>query len=1208
MAKSGSKREQLLFPIAVVAVGALSALAGLGGGEYALVWPPAGLLVAAVVLRGMSAWPGAWIGSFLLFLGLEAENSFTPAAFGGAAVAATVATLHAVIAASLSRRIFGRGAPAFHTGSDFLAFGALTGPVAALVHPAAAWALGDSFQPTFLVQTWVAHSLGTWVVAPLCFCAFAEPRSLWAPRRMAVGVAVPALLMVVGVSVALLRAREASLDEHELDRLGSTIHDRIEARAQSILSVTELLAAAVTTENEPRRATFAELAKGVLEGHPEVRALEWSPRVPHDALAQVKAKAEAEGLSGFDIFEKDPKGMRGPVARREAYFPVYFTEPLAGNERAVGYDLGSEPIRASALQAAISGARPHLTAPIVLVQETGSSSGVLLFVPARGGVVLAVLRLDDLVHHALSATSTAGLTVSVRDSEGGLLYGSEPEAGALQPPFSSRATDFGGRTWTVAVQPSPTFFTKPGTRIANWALLVGLLASVMQVAYLMLSTDRNSQIGALVAARTNALRTRESLLRTVIDSELQCVAFVSATGELTRLNRAALALFQATTEADLAGLRLADFLMEESRVEAEEMLAGTLRGESKTLAAEFRGLQGKRSWVDLRAEPIRDGEGLVTSVLCLGRDMTQQHQSDIQLVLAAGVFSSAQEGIAVLDPTGRIIDVNPTYCEITGFERDELIGSRRRFHRSSRHRNDFYTAMDESVVNTGRWRGEVWNLKQSGEPYAERLTISVLRDERGAVAHHVHLLTDVTESRRQQDVLEWMAHYDPLTHLPNRTLLGQRFNEAATATARTNGSIAICFLDLDGFKPVNDQYGHDLGDRLLTAVAGRFGSFMRTSDTVSRHGGDEFILLLSELESKESATQIVTRLHVALGRPYWIDGHEIRVTASSGLALWPADADDLDGLVRLADQAHYRAKHAGKNCFRWSETDGEPSDSEAAKRRSALEFALRNGQLCLYAQPKVDMVQGTVVGAEALIRWNHPERGVLPPGDFLGESVGTDLELEIGNWVFDEAYRILEGWAAAGLSIPLAVNVSARQVLSPGFVAGLEARQAAHPQLPKSRLEMELLEANGLGDVKTLHEILGHCQAYLRIPVALDDFGTGDNSLLHLRTFTPNFVKIERAFVSELNQGTDDRMLIAWLVKLANVFGCTLIAEGVETIDLGLALIDLGCNVGQGYGIGRPMPPHEFVAWTAAYRAPREWTAPAGKAPRPTVPDLTEAN
>ena len=1208
MAKTGVKKELLLFPLAVVAVGALCTLAGLRGGEYGPVWPPAGLLVASVVLWGRSAWAGAWIGSFLLFLTLEGQDWFTLAAAGRAAVAATVATVHAVLAAWLSRRAFGRGAPPFHRAGDFLAFSALVGPLASLVHPVAAMALGESFEPTFLVQMWLAHSLGTVVVVPLCFCVFAEPRSLWSPRRAAIGVPVPALLLVVGTSFFFLRGLELARDESALDRLASTIHGRIEARVQSLVSVTELLAAAVASEDEPQRATFAALANGVLERHPDVRALEWSPRVPYDAIAQVKAKAEAQGIAGFDIFERDPKGTRVPVARRDDYFPVTFVAPLAGNEHAVGYDLASEPIRGLALRAALENDRPRLTAPITLVQETAHSSETLLFAPARGGVVLAVLRLEDFVRRSLDATPTSGLTITVRDSGGGLLYGAEPAEGAPEAPSWSRVTEFGGRSWTVSVQPDPGFFANPATSGAHWALLVGLMAIVMQIAYLLTITGRNTQIEALVAARAATLRTRESLLRTVIDSEHQCVIFVAATGELTRLNSAALTLFQAGTDADMAGLRLTDFLVEESRAETEEMLSAALGGESRALPAEFRGLRGGRSWVDLRAEPIRDGEGVVTSVLCLGRDMTQQRQSDIQLVLAAGVFSSAQEGIVVLDPTGRIVDANPTYCQITGFERHEIIGSRRRFHRSTRHRNDFYIAMDEAVATTGRWSGEVWNLKQSGEPYAERLTISVLRDERGAVAHHVHLLSDVTESRRQQDVLEWLAHYDPLTHLPNRTLLGLRFSEAVAATARMNGSMAICFLDLDGFKPVNDRYGHDLGDRLLIAVAGRFGAFLRIADTVSRHGGDEFILLLSELDSRESASQVVTRLHLALARPYWIDGHEIHVTASSGLALWPADADDLDGLVRLADQAHYRAKQAGKNRFYWSETDGEPSDSDLAKRRRALSSALGNGEFCLYVQPKVDMVRGTVVGAEALIRWNHPDRGVLSPGEFLRDSVGTDLELAIGNWVFDEAYRILDRWAAAGLSVPIAVNVSARQVLSPGFVAGMEARQADRPRLAKSMLELELLEQDGLGDTKTLHEILGHCQASLRMPVALDDFGTGDNSLLHLRTFTPDYVKIERTFVNELNQGTDDRMLIGWLVKLAKVFDCRLIAEGVETIDQGLALIELGCTVAQGYGIARPMPADDFTVWTAAYRSPKEWLATTGTDPLPPADDHTEVN
>ncbi len=1224
----------LLVPALLVASGWLAHRIAPGTHDLRLFWPPAGVGLAALLRWGRPAVPGTWAGALLLSLGLAGAAgggipALGPSDLGSAVAAASISTVQAIAAAWLCRGALRAGVPRLDSARSFLLFAALTGPLASLLTPAISLAIGGlgawlpggwvpadlaRVRPPLLpiLASWVGDSLGVVIVAPLMFCLFGAPRALWGARRLTLGVPSVAMLLLVVSAFGFVRRTELDRSQLELERRASAVHIRLADRLEGIRHTSTLLAAAVGSSPALDRGDFHLLASNALDLHPEIQAFEWSPRVPADSLAQIEAVARAEGMPTFTVRERDATDRLVPVTPRERYFPVRFVEPLQGNERALGYDLASEPVRGAALLRALSSAAPQVTERIVLVQEAASGFGTLLFAPVShvrptaeaprppDGVVVAVLRMNTLVARALQHISLDGLTVALLDTsspEGAhLLSGEIPPLAALDDagikPLS-RTIDFGGRAWQIVVVPDPGVLGTYGSWFAWGTLIAGLLMMTTQYAYLLTITGRTAHVEALVEARTGELRASEAMLRTVVDSEPECVALVAANGDIDQINRAGRLMIEAGPLDRVVGRPLAEFVSADDRDALNQLRALVFRGGSGTLQVEVEGLLGGRRWLDVHTVPILDAGGGTSFMLCVGRDVTAQRQAEEQLRLAAGVFSSAQEGIAITDASGRIVDLNPAYTEITGYSREDLIGSRTRVHRSAKHPAEFYDAMDTAIAQEDHWRGELWNLKKNGEPYAERLTVSGLYDAKGAIRHRVHLFSDITLTQNQKDRLEWMAHYDALTQLPNRTLLGGRFAVVAAASARSQTTVAVCFTDLDGFKQVNDTYGHEIGDRLLIAVAGRIAGCLRGADTVSRHGGDEFVLLLGELESKAQCERVMQRIHTALARPYEIDEHEIRITASSGIALCPADATDLDALLRLSDQAMYRAKAEGKDGFRWFDGSGDQDARQHRIQRSALTTALRAGELCLYFQPKVDMKRGTVVGAEALIRWNHPARGVLGPGEFLPIAEGTDLEIEIGNWVIAEAYRHLDEWRVQGLLLPVSVNVSTRHVLSDGFLANLEDLAASLPHVPPSALELELLESSVIGDLTALTRTLRSCQDALGIQVALDDFGTGYSSLAHLRYLAPDVVKIDRSFVRDMGEDPEDHAIVECVVRLAEAFQCEVVAEGVETVEQGLALLAFGCTVAQGFGIARPMSADRLCAWVIGYRAQPEWLSAA---------------
>jgi len=614
---------------------------------------------------------------------------------------------------------------------------------------------------------------------------------------------------------------------------------------------------------------------------------------------------------------------------------------------------------------------------------------------------------------------------------------------------------------------------------------------------------------------------------------------------------------------------------------------------NEAYVAEFRMKHADGHWVwiqgagavveydDKSHEPLR---------LCgTHQDITARKKIEEKLMLSARVFSDTYEGIIITDANTTIIDVNPAFCDITGYSREDVLGKNPNILNSGRQSPEFYSAMWQELDQHGHWQGEVWNRKKEGELYIELLTLSKLLDSHGQVINYIGIFTDITDRKQQQEKLSLMAHYDLLTGLPNRALFADRFHQAIAHSKRTKAQLAVCFLDLDNFKPVNDNYGHEVGDQLLIEVAKRIKANLREEDTVSRQGGDEFAFLLNDIESYEHCKQTLERLHRSLADPYIIDGYAHNISATTGVTIFPSDNSDIDTLLRHADQAMYQSKQAGRNRYQLFDTQDDQNVVNKHHRVAEIEQGLINNEFTLFYQPKVNMVTGQVLGFEALIRWLHPEKGLIPPLSFLPFIDGTDVEIMIGNWVINQALGQLRLWNKQNIEVEVSVNIASHHLRSERFFTQLSYALSEHPTVNAHSLQLEILESSALGDLDAISNIITSIQNEFGINVALDDFGTGYSSLTHLRNLSADTLKIDQSFVRDILEDPSDYAIIEGVIGLANAFNRKIIAEGVETHEHGLMLIMMGCEQAQGYGIAKPMPANDVADWLTNYQPNQQW-------------------
>jgi len=676
----------------------------------------------------------------------------------------------------------------------------------------------------------------------------------------------------------------------------------------------------------------------------------------------------------------------------------------------------------------------------------------------------------------------------------------------------------------------------------------------------------------------DALRESEIRFRTVIEQSPVGISF-SRDGYTTDVNPAFLKMFGYDDVAEVRGTPVIKRIAPQCRDEMEERIRRRSRGETVEVAYETIGLRKDNSQFPLfiSAQRVMLSDGPMSSAFLI--DFTERKHAEAELRIAATAFES-QESLVITDADSVILRVNKAFAESTGYSPEELVGLTPRIFKSGRHNEDFYRAMWESISRTGTWKGEIWDRRKNGEIYPKWLSISAVKGSDGVITHYVGSHIDITERKAAEEKIQHLAFYDHLTDLPNRLLLLDRLQQALVSSTRSNHKGALLYIDLDNFKNLNDTLGHDMGDMLLLQVTQRLEACIREGDTLARLGGDEFMVMLVDLsanalEAAALAEGVGEKVLDAFKQPYQLDDNAYRCTASIGVTLFGGKQQMADELMKQADIAMYQAKKAGRNALRFFDMQMQENISARVSLEGEIQNAFEFGQFHLYYQIQVDRAQRPL-GAEALIRWIHPLRGLVPPAQFISLAEETGLILPIGHWVLETACAQLKAWqqSARTRNLTLAVNVSARQFRQTDFVAQVQSivkNYAVNPRLLKLELTESLLLENIEGTISIMNAL-----NEIGIQFSLDDFGTGYSSLQYLKRLPLDQLKIDQSFVRDIGIDTSDKAVVRAIIAMASSIGVDVIAEGVETEEQRKLLLQKGCTLFQGDLFGRPIPIEQF--------------------------------
>ncbi len=574
---------------------------------------------------------------------------------------------------------------------------------------------------------------------------------------------------------------------------------------------------------------------------------------------------------------------------------------------------------------------------------------------------------------------------------------------------------------------------------------------------------------------------------------------------------------------------------------------------------------------------VQNDAGDEIAMLTSMHDLSHTREVDERLRLAASVFENALEGVVITDPDGTIVEVNRAFSDILGYSRDEVIGHNPRLWQSGYQNKDFYRGMWRALLETGHWRGELWNRRKDGSVFPEWQTISSVHDQSGHLTHYVGIFSDISRIKQSQAQLDHLAHYDPLTDLPNRLLLQERLEQAIRHAERHQTQFAVIFLDIDHFKHINESLGHPVGDKLLTEVAARLRSQIRSDDTLSRVGGDEFVLLLETIDTPAHIGTLAQELLRSFNQPFLLETHELNLTASLGISLYPQNGTDPVTLLRNADAAMYRSKDRGRNIYHFYTEELTQNVVERVSLENHLRYAIERDELFLVYQPQVDLKSGRCVGVEALLRWRHPELGLVSPAKFIPFAEETGLIHNIGQWVLTNACRQGKRWLQQGLDFgTLAVNIAGSQIERGNLVNDV-TQALADSGLPPTRLELEVTEGFVMQQPEVAIEQLNTLRQ-LGIILSIDDFGTGYSSLSYLKRLPIHKLKIDQSFVRDIPIDSDDMAICKAIIAMGESLGLSVIAEGVETQAQADFLLRQGCPQAQGYLYSKPLLADDLAA------------------------------
>ncbi|MEO2055346.1 MAG: EAL domain-containing protein [Nitrospira sp.] len=670
-----------------------------------------------------------------------------------------------------------------------------------------------------------------------------------------------------------------------------------------------------------------------------------------------------------------------------------------------------------------------------------------------------------------------------------------------------------------------------------------------------------------------ARRESEKRFRIIFEQGTDSIVLVDAvTGALAEFNDKAVETLGYTREK-FQTLKVADFEIVEAEEDAKKYREMILKGESATYETKLRTKDGRILDI-LKSSRTLSIQGR-EYILYLYHDITERKRAEDNRRLAVSVFESAAEGITVTDANRNILTVNPAFTEITGYTPEEIVGKNPRILASGKHDAAFYKEMWDTIHAKGRWSGEIWERRKNGEIFPEWLTVTSIKDDKGKVVRYTGLFNDITKQKLNEEDMYYRAHYDQLTGLANRLLFSERLSQAMKHSKRKNKILALMFIDLDRFKNVNDTFGHSLGDYLLKEAGNRFQACVKEDDSVARSGGDEFLILLPNINDKEDAEAVAKEIIEQSSLPFRLKGHDAFVSASIGITMFPADGDDVTTMLKNSDMAMYQAKDAGRNTYKFFNRSMTAIARERATIEWDLRMALERNELEIYYQPIIDIETKQMSGTEALLRWNHPKRGLVYPDKFIPIAEQSELIVQIGEWVLLSACRQLEKWHNQyPLEIYMAVNMSTRQFNYKTFTRMLTdslKRSGLAPNL----LTLEITESLLMDGGKDAVDKLGSFRE-MGIHLSIDDFGTGYSSLSYLSRFPIDLLKIDKSFVHNVATDPTKQDLVKAIITMAHALNLKVIAEGVEIESELVFLRDEGCDSAQGYYFSRPLMVDQF--------------------------------
>ncbi|TWC32792.1 diguanylate cyclase/phosphodiesterase with PAS/PAC sensor(s) [Pseudomonas sp. SJZ079] len=585
----------------------------------------------------------------------------------------------------------------------------------------------------------------------------------------------------------------------------------------------------------------------------------------------------------------------------------------------------------------------------------------------------------------------------------------------------------------------------------------------------------------------------------------------------------------------------------------------------------LRHRDGSYRWIQARGRLLLDAQGRPERLIGTASDISQRRADEDNRRQAAAVFEATQEGVLVTDATQRIVHINPAFSRITGYSEAEILGQQPSLLKSGRHDPAFYAALWQTLQSQGAWSGEVWNRRKNGEIYPQWQCIRVIHDDQGGVSHYVAVFSDISVLKRSQHELDYLAHHDPLSDLPNRLLFTERVAHALQRAQRERRGGAVLLIDLDHFKHINESLGHNVGDLLLKAVGERLSAQLGSGMTLARLGGDEFGVLCEDCPQAQQAAEFAQQLLDALNAPFQLQDHELFMAASIGISLFPADAESVEQVLRNVDSALFKAKSNGREGFAFYAQELTAYACQRVELAAALRHALQGDELRVHYQPLLCLQSQRLIGVEALVRWQHPQRGLVPPGEFIPIAEESGLIGAIDAWVMAHACRQMVAWRTAGSEIQfVAVNVSSR-LFSHGKLDGQVAQVLAESGLDPACLELEVTESAVMQDPDAAQAQLERLRD-LGIRLSIDDFGTGYSSLARLKRLPVHKLKLDQSFVRGLPHDHDDATITRAVIALGHNLGLKVLAEGIEQPQQVEFLRQLGCDQGQGYHLGRPQP------------------------------------